>query len=138
MFGKEGSKIIVDGEIKYLNIVYFNMGVLGFLRNEIIWNFFEIWSKFYLDLWIKNDEFVFLEVYYKLDVCLLLFELKWNSGDCWLSLKVEREVILIWYYKVRLEFVVEKFVSRVVDWFELILFCVNEEVCLYIKSRCDY
>ena len=95
----------------------FNSGVLGFRKNEKVERFFTCWRERFAALGFRQDQPSLVEALYQSDVRLLPLHEKWNVGDTWRSSRQDRNDVVIWHYKSRLDRHMESYLVRAAKWF---------------------
>lgn len=109
---------ILDGTLSYPQDGHFNGGVFAFRRGKEIEAFFSLWNERFHTLGFKQDQPALVEAYSLGNVRMFPLPNKWNSGGRSYDRDHERQGIVIWHYKMRLEPLVEDVMIKAAGWFK--------------------
>jgi hypothetical protein len=109
-------KRILDGKLRYPEDGHFNGGVFAFRRGEAIESFFSLWNERLHALGYERDQPALVEAYSLGSVRMFPLPNKWNSGGRAYDRGHERQTMIIWHYKMRIEPIVEDVMVRAIGW----------------------
>jgi hypothetical protein len=108
---------ILGGRQPYSENGHFNGGVLCFKEADVVEEFFTRWQASFSALAYPQDQPSLMEAICLSRARIFPLSTQWNSGDRWLQTAAGRNRVVVWHYKMRLEPLVERTMSRAVRWY---------------------
>jgi hypothetical protein len=75
------------------------------------------WKERFAALGFRQDQPSLVEALYQSDARLLPLPEKWNMGDTWRRGQQDRNDVVVWHYKSRLDRHIESYLMRTARWF---------------------
>lgn len=98
--GIDKNRKLFNETISLKELPHWNSGVIGFVKNPKLDDFFSLWNKNFKKMGHKRDQPSMVEAVFQSECRVLSLEGRWNSGDRLFDKSDLRDAAKIWHYKI--------------------------------------